>query len=150
MQIYNNEGYGFQLKVLGYQLSKRVNDYYDDNWLIIKVQVKHPKGEWIAKDPCLLTFELQDMIDWLNTLKNTSEPPKGELSFMESELKFRLIEHEQGKLLLICFNYNLRPEWASREDDFCIDFALEKLNLDSLIKPLVSYLKKYPVRQTLP
>ena len=53
------------LDIVGYQFPD-AHDYWDSNWLTVAGIAKHPKGSWQFTDPCLTTFELDQLALWFD------------------------------------------------------------------------------------
>lgn len=70
---------------------------YDANWLMIAGHVENPPDAWDFEDPCLLTWELRDLIAWLDSILEHSA---SEISFIEPLLAFawRSTSADDGEL----------------------------------------------------
>ena len=80
-----------KMSVEGYQFPALENEPWDADWLNIKIQVKHPKGNWKATDPCLLTFELKWLIEWFEKICE-GEKADAQIYFTEPCLEFEVLE----------------------------------------------------------
>lgn len=67
MLLKNEKSY-FEMIVTNYEFPEIHDDRYDSNWLIIEIRVTLAKGSWSASYPCMLTDELANLADWLDTL----------------------------------------------------------------------------------
>jgi len=92
MKLCAADGTAFELTILGYQFPELASEQYDSNWLVIRIHVDHPSGSWEARDPCLLSYEVAELADWLEAVAQ-GEPARREMSFMEPNLEFRLHPH---------------------------------------------------------
>jgi hypothetical protein len=72
--------------------------------------VSHPKGDWTATDPCLLTREIVELADWLEAIQHGERVPKV-LEFIEPNLWFQLrtANKIKGKALRVYSAFELRP-----------------------------------------
>lgn len=150
MNISSLSGSSFKLKILGYQYPYIADDYYDANWLLIQVDVTHPKGSWSANDPCLLTFEVERLAKWLEEVHDNINK-KSYCSFTEPCLEFRVEANDKGeRVLRIYFELEIRPLWTASNnlgmEDFWVDFPLAEIDLPAAARDLRSQLHKYPQR----
>lgn len=82
MQFRGTDGQSVELYVAGYQFPDLPTVEYDSNWLRIEGQVSHPQGQWSFQDPCLLTYEVSRLADWLDALVE-DQPKSDEIGFIE-------------------------------------------------------------------
>jgi len=132
---FKNQKYEVELEIEGYEFDSHVKDYYDLNWLVVKVIFKDRlSGKIIEKkDACILTYELLDIKKWISSNKK-------KLIFMEPCIE--LHKHEDTITIELC--YELSPE-----NEECIDFTCRiNSNKKRLIlnEEIEKYIEKYPVR----
>jgi hypothetical protein len=148
MLLRGNNNTEFEMKVVGYQFPHLEHEKYDSDWLNLSIRVKLPKGSWTAVDPCLLTWELAGLTDWLESIAD-GKPVDSEESFMEPNLRFELIENEPKKLK-VYFELESRPSWAPYDgagmDDMCAEFEINKEELRDAAASLREDLKQFPTR----
>jgi hypothetical protein len=154
MYLRNNQGDYFRLKILKYQFPHITKDYYDANWLKIHIDASINGREWSAEDPCLLTYEVETLIQWLDEI-STKESPTQYCSFTEPCLEFKRIESSTATSILRVFiDYNLLPPWKPSKiagnEDLYIDFPIIKEDIRSNIHLLRTQLQNYPVRGVKP
>lgn len=69
MKLAGPDGQSFELDIAGYQYPEDVESplpEYDLNWLMVRIRARTAEGlEWQAADPCLLTWELEELARWL-------------------------------------------------------------------------------------
>ena len=58
----------FSLSVTGYQFPA-ANDGHDANWLVVSIQARNHSGAWTATAPCVLTWDLLSLADWLRDVE---------------------------------------------------------------------------------
>lgn len=76
------------------------NDW-DSNWLEMHGEVQHKGRQWSFQEPCLLTWEVPKVIEWMNQLPH----PDGNLGFTEPHLHFAVpLEAEPWTLVLTLFD----------------------------------------------
>ena len=137
------------MTVVGYEFPQSGRQPYDADWLKIRVDVKHPRGDWSKTDACLLTWELAELANWLNTMASPA-PNHPQIEFMEPELRFEWSGGGEN-LLRIHLNYSLRPPWSpyhgpNQEEDLVLAFPLNPETLRAAARSLVEETKKFPVR----
>ncbi len=150
MQLGGASGSSFKLKIVDYQFPNITDEYHDSNWLIIQVDVIHPKGAWTAVDPCLLTFDVEWLARWLEDVHSNSNK-RPECSFLEPCLEFQVEVNEKSKRVLrVYFELEARPIWASckiaGQRDLWVEFELSEIDLLAVASELRSELAKYPQR----
>ena len=112
MKLLGSDRQRFELRILGYQFPELENEDYDSNWLIIETNVDHPDGHWISQAPCLLTYEVTRLANWLDKIVKSEEVDPEEY-FFEPNLRVWLWNaNTQEKKIRIYFELESRPEWA--------------------------------------
>jgi len=147
--IFNGiNGQRVELKILGYESPEKINDYWDDNWLNIYLNVKSQIGDWEVTDPSLTTWEVQEIIDWFKTLAGDEVPEYRQLNFTEPNLSFELLENNNKitHSFLIKFNLESRPGFAADDKECYINCAANKQELIQIADALKAELDKYPER----
>ena len=90
-----------RLSIVGYEFpSKRCS--WDANWLLVHAVVQHGSEQWEFTNPCLLTTELLELIDWLRAIP---DPDNQSISFLEPLLAFQYDTDEPR-----CIRLTLRGE----------------------------------------
>lgn len=136
-----------ELKIAGYQFPKAIikNDY-DSNWLNIQLEVKSFIGNWKSEDPSILTWEMENLINWFEDLGNNFIEEKT-VEFIEPNLSFELIfSDEDLKQIRIKFDLESRPKFAKDNTDYFVDCLLFNSEVIELSKSLKKDLDKYPKR----
>jgi hypothetical protein len=140
VRLIGDEDTSFALNLLGYQFPN-ADEYWDANWLVIRIDVRNDEGKWSATSAALLTSEAAKLADWL-------EAPTGELEFLEPNLVFEAID---GRVR-VWFELEFRPDWAERrwvgERDLCVDLTVSADERLSAAAELREHLNKYPPRGT--
>ena len=148
-----NEQY-VELKIIGYEYPKITDDPfgYDSNWLMVYINAKSAKKHWEAVDPAFLSFELKELIDWLNYLSENrmAEEKYGEdksCRFCEPCLAFKLMNNYDSKIkkIKIIFGAEFHPQ-KNMERDYSITFMATNERLKYYANELEYELQKYPIR----
>ena len=131
-----------KLSVEGYQFPAIKNEPWDADWLNIKIQVKHPKGNWKTTDPCLTTFELKWLIEWFEKIFEGKEVEK-HLYFTEPCLEFEVLKDK----LRVFLSHEFAPPWIKDyKEEFFIDFTVTQPELKRAVQKLQKELEKFPIR----
>ena len=150
MQLYDANGYALKLTLVGYQFPEMTREPYDSNWLIIETDITTPHRSWQASDPCLLTYEVEQLAQWLEQAANGT-PDNRVCHFIEPCLQFELYDHEGGeRYLRVVFDLELRPDWqierTRQRDDTWIDLQVDRQKLLEAAQALREQLARYPQR----
>ena len=139
------ENKAITFSVLNYQFpyerfSKPNDINYDANWLIIKVNYEENGELKIFEDPCILTWELQELADQISALLSGR---KNEYisEYMEPYIEFSIVKEDDKYRFKIQF-----VTYASSEEWHIID-AIQLLSADELSmfgKEIREYAKLFP------
>lgn len=149
MKIYCLDNQYVELKIIGYQFPGNTNDEYDRNWLNIFFNVNSNLGNWQCVDPSLLTFELEELIDWFITLSRNEEPKYILQEFIEPNLSWQLMNDwkEEDKKIRMNFDLESKPKSANEEDKYFVDFSANKDELIRIATDLKNELARFPYRK---
>jgi len=152
MKLIGKEGEELHLEVLGYQFPGTEDDEWDSEWLIVAGSVWCARGRWKFRDPCLCTFELRALVDWLRDVPVGG--PEREIGFLEPNLRFEHVESPEGDVLLVAFSQESSPPWASEGERYGEGYALLfPFSLSDFVTAsaaLEKMLLKWPVRTRKP
>lgn len=134
------------LHVLRYEFPGHT-ERYDANWLVIRGMVELADAAWSFQDPCLLTWEVEELIEWLRALPN---PPTKSLSFIESLLTF-LHEPERPWIVQVTLRGEAIPAAMDEYDERWSKGQTHELSIDSngrdrFVAALCEDLAKFPRR----
>ena len=73
MELAGKNGDKFELTVIRYQFPHSSTDEWDPNWLIVRTHATIADHEWTSDDPALLTWEVEELANWLESLGNNHE-----------------------------------------------------------------------------
>jgi hypothetical protein len=135
----------FELRVVDYQFPDDATSDYDSNWLLIEGSVRHPRGDWQFRDPCLLTYEVAQLADWLEAVATGAESESW-CGFIERNLRFQVVCEGAGRVLRVSFAIEALPRWAKPGEDVSVEFPVTGLNLASAVVSLREQLRKFPQR----
>jgi hypothetical protein len=145
MRLVNKKGELFSLSVKGYQYPDNLEDYWDSNWLIVKIKCKSEKFSFSKLDPCLTTFEYQILMDWFKKISLNSTV--NELIFTENTLLFQLTKDQRD---CRCIRVNVQLPYKRMiergERIYSLDFPLDEIRFNTVTNKLQKELNKYPQR----
>ena len=152
MKFVSSDNYFFELLIQGYQFPKNSNDYWDSNWLFIQINVSANSGSWSYVDACLVTFEIERLADWLDSL-SAGDFRKPSLFFTENVLEFHIVEDSDNVRCLRVLCRDFVPENCPKvtarliaRDELCIDFELSEIDLGAAANDLRRQLEVFPQR----
>ena len=146
LAIFEGPTGSLRLAIEGYQFPDITDDEWDSNWLIIRGDAVLDGRSWSFRDPCLTTFEVQRLADWLDQVAmGTAE--KSFCGFTEPILDFEWVP---GGSIRIGLSLEALPPWENRDGDLGdIGFDVpigDQLNVSaSVFRRLLS---QFPVRAT--
>lgn len=139
-----------KLEIVDYEFPEQETEEYDSNWLMIRLDVTHPNGNWSVTNPCLLTYEVIYLAEWLDGILDGKKDDRG-IRFIEPGLEFDLTGSNESvnKYLRVTFHMELRPPWAERPYDDgkpWVEFPLAEIDLRKASAQLREQLKQFPKR----
>jgi hypothetical protein len=149
MNLQNKKGHKFCLEVVGYAFPSNTDDYWDSNFLNVRIRGENALSSWNVEDTCLLTFEVEQLAKWLEKLVSdkTSSP---NISFTEPSPQFRVLKHGTGSFLLrVELGYIFRkilPDIFGEKQYVFLYFPLHEVDLSYQAELLRKQLEKYPQR----
>ena len=143
--LQGKDGRRFEITLDGYEYPELPQDEWDANWLKVTVEVVDGPKRWKRSDPAALTWEICTLVTWLRSVKLNPREADCQLVFTEPCLVF-LLEGEKQDRFVIELDYNLSSTGEHVEGSDCLDFALDRLDLDALAAGLEKELKRFPIR----
>ena len=147
MRITSASGDEFQLVIVRYQFPDVHEDRWDSNWLIVNGTVAAAGEKWIFTDPCVTTFELADLADWLDGLAaNGAEA--SEFEFTEPNLKFAYVPspHRAVQLTLAHESAPASMSELQRRSGVTVEFPLSVQQTETFAAEIRQALHDYPIR----
>jgi hypothetical protein len=144
---FAGDGVRLSLSVQGYQFPDAI-DYWDGNWLIVNGVVTHPTGTWRFNEPCLTSFELRQLAEWLDGIEQ-GNPDKDLGYFTEPCLEFNYASTPQS-VIEVLLAYECAPPWLTRHDDrmagIRLHFPTSSNNPQVLAAGVRNLLQRFPIR----
>lgn len=151
MIIYGIENQQVEIRVEGYEFPD-INSSYDDNWLSIFIDVQTKNHKWQSTFPSLLTWEIEGLVEWFETLAENKKPKWYKLNyFTEPNLSFEILNDytDSLKKFRIIFDLEFRPPNSDDDTNYFIEFWASNEELKKIAKNFETELKKYPQRKAL-
>lgn len=147
MQFIGKDGQQVELRILGYQFSTGADHEWDENWLRIYLNIKSEVGHWQTVDPSLTTWEVGELINWLNNLSQNKGVEFTNMLFVEPNLSFELLEKSESlKTIQIRFDAESKPQSADESKEYFVNFQFSNEELTTIAGDLNNELLKFPVR----
>jgi hypothetical protein len=133
-----------RLSVECYQFPENADDWWDSNWLIITGDAVIDGKPWFFRDPCLTTFEIERLADWLDQVA-AGQAERSFCGFTEPNLDFERLSNEA---IRVAFSLESLPPWGDPGGDFG-EFGFT-IPIDDRLATAASNLRKllsqFPVR----
>jgi hypothetical protein len=147
MRITSASGDEFQLVIVRYQFPDVHEDRWESNWLIVNGTIAAAGEKWVFTEPCVTTFELADLADWLDELvANGTEPSAFE--FTEPNLKFAYVPwpHRAVQLTLAHESAPASLSDVERRNGVTVEFPLSVQQTATFAAEIRQALDEYPIR----
>ena len=150
MRLVGSDGSLFEISVVDYEYPEIQFEEYDSNWLLIRMHVVHPRGEWTSVDPSLLTYEVEALANRFDAIAKGDHVDVVQ-RFTEPNLSLRLLDqHLESRLLAVYFNLENPVPWARHTvalaEDLFVEFPLSEVDLARAAEELRHELAQYPQR----
>jgi hypothetical protein len=147
MRITSASGEEFQLVIVRYQFPDVHEDRWESNWLIVNGTVAAAGEKWAFTAPCVTTFELADLADWLDGLAaNGTEPSAFE--FTEPNLKFAYVPWPRRAVQLTLAHESAPASMSElqRRAGVTVEFPLSVQQTETFAAEIRQALSDYPIR----
>ena len=146
MRITSAAGDEFQLVIVRYQFPDVHEDRWESNWLIVNGTVAAAGEKWVFTEPCVTTFELADLADWLDELVTNGAEPSA-FEFTEPNLKFTYVPSRRAVQLTLA--HESAPTSMSeleRRAGVTVEFPLSGQQTETFAAEIRQALHEYPIR----
>lgn len=124
------------------QKSKEKGYDYDANWLIVEITYADENGPKQYRDPCLLTYELKELIDGASEIVSGKETLYIS-DFMEPYLKIAIAKTEDNIVFGMEFVYDTTGGiWKCHK----LSEVLSKESAQKIIEELKALFNRFPER----
>lgn len=134
--------------VVGYQFP----DDLEDNWCLLKVEVKQIEEVFEAIDPALETTDLVTLYDWFKCLSEKRLPKFAEITFVEPCISFEFLTYQNGKIrIAVKLSHELKPNFKLKQFKFYqqewnIVFVLDDKDFKKILNGIEAVKNQYPSR----
>lgn len=112
MVLHGRNGEEFSLRIIDYEFPDIKNDEWDSNWLLIETKVTLDGESWLMTDPCLLTWEVMWLANWLEAISHEDLAIE-EVGFLEPNLYCKLVEYNDKRVVIrVFFELENKPKWV--------------------------------------
>jgi hypothetical protein len=148
VRLTDPSGNEFQLVILGYQHPDVHEDRWDSNWLLVSGSVATAAGQkWQFSAPCVTTFELEELADWLDELSADGRAP-GQFDFTEPLVRFAYVPWPKRTLQLTLSGEGAPPETSLHggEATVTLEFSVSEAEASDLAEQIRDALADFPPR----
>jgi hypothetical protein len=127
-----------------YQFPEITDEHWDSNWLMITGDAVLDGKSWSFRDPCLTTFEMERLANWLDQV-SSGKVEQAFCGFTEPNLDF---EQVSDATLRIAFSLEALPPWSRSDGDFGeigINIPIDD-RLGAAASSLRALLARFPIR----
>lgn len=147
MLLKSEDGPEFELALIEDRMVEDTQDGFGDpGFLTLSFRVATEDEEWEETSPCLNTFELSNLVEWVEAVLGR-RPDVGELELLEPELRFSVVEDTGDDLTLrVDFHLPDRPEIfevdAPTDEADHVDIHLSREQLQSAVNEFKEDIEK--------
>ena len=143
---FQSDQQSIKLHIMGYEIMVIEEEPFEANWLMVRIEVHSPDARWTVTEPCLTTYEIEDLANWLEAVQFDTAAETA-ITFQKPLLAFRLVK-EPGAPAALRVYYSLPELQIDRTgvQNGRLDFALPELNLAMAVADLRAQLKRFPPR----
>lgn len=150
MLIKSPSGDFIELRITAYQYGKSPSapvGGWDENWLNVAGRVKHGEESWTFHDPCLTSWEAQELAAWLRHAHQVPDT----IDFTEPNLSFGARSDAEGETtIVVTLKGEAAPPDLSDEDRWGpgreISFSVSSAALVPIAEAWERDLTEFPVR----
>ncbi len=146
MKLENGDGASFSLEIVRYEYPDTLDHFWDSNWLFVHIQIQISEQALSITDPCLATFEIPLIIDWLQRFAMNGAVKNG-LTFLEPTIQFKCHTDRQGaQSLRVVFQPTPQRSTEQMKGNILLDFPLRHVLFKEIIENLQTQLDRFPQR----
>jgi hypothetical protein len=148
VRLKDPSGNDFQLVILSYQHPDVGEDRWDSNWLLVNGTVATADGQkWKFSAPCVTTFELEELADWLDDLAADGRAP-AQFDFTEPHVRFAYVPWPKRTLQVTLTGEGAPQAMSVREKEagVTLEFPLSETDASELAGQIREALADFPTR----
>jgi hypothetical protein len=149
MVLHGLYGETFEITLLGYVESPGVANRHDLNWLNVTVSACTPTGTWATLDLSMLTWELQQLHEWLRAHAAEDKYAEPMLELVEPQLGFEIVRGHPEMLLRVTTRFGLGsepPPADTSEEARTVNLVVSHQALANAADTLRAEAARYPER----
>jgi hypothetical protein len=147
VMLHGEDGYAFGLTIDGYEYPDIVTGY-DGNWLFVRVDIQHPRGDWWFRSAWMTTLDARRLIDWLEGAVVGSV----EYEWTTYELVFTFaLTPMPGSLISVVVTRGALPQWHGANDgrELILKFGRDADDIRMFAENWKAQVARFPVRGKL-
>jgi len=136
-------------EVVGYQLP----DNLEDNWCLLKLEIKQGDKFFEIIDPALETTELVELCEWFKSLSKNRLPRYAKLDFTEPCISFEFLACKNECVRIsVELSHEFEPtfkleQFQSKQSDWVIVFELNDKDFEKTIGGIEAAISHFPTRK---
>lgn len=160
MRLAAPDGGSVVLNIAGYQYPEIIGSgpgHWDANWLLVEGQVHTGDADWTFYDPCLTTWEANELASWLRSIADGGRKPQPAdannqrdlLAFTEPCVAFSYQARVPGAAVIrVFFSLEAAPPSAGRLGlyEYFVEMAMPYESVASAADEWDAELRTYPAR----
>jgi hypothetical protein len=147
VMLHGEDGYAFGLTIDGYEYPNKVTGY-DGNWLCVRVEIQHPRGDWRFRAAWMTTIDAQRLVEWLDG----AAIGRAEYNWTTYRLvfTFALIPAQDSPISIIITRGAL-PQWhgANEGRELILSFGRDSDDIKLFAEDWKTQVARFPVRGKL-
>ena len=165
INLTNADGHKLKIEILDYEFPNREDTGgiptpeqleeledgrdYDANWLMLRFTGFNGEQAWEATDPCLLTWEVESILDWFVRMAEGIEPENISPTMFFLEPCFTLYQHHNDDdtyRIRFALSFELAPPDEQRGAEYYMDFTLTRDEIAQMTNGIAEALSRFPAR----
>jgi hypothetical protein len=165
INLENENGQKLKLEILDYEFPNiedlggpmtqaqmeelEIDRDYDANWLNVQITAENQTTKWDVVDPCMLTWELENLLTWFVNMAEDIETENlaTSLFFIEPCITlYQMRLDDDNYRIRFALSFELAPPNEARGAEYYMDFNLSRKEIAVLADNIAVALSKYPPR----
>ena len=165
ISLQNENGQKLKIEILDYEFPNiedlggpmtqdqmdelEIDKDYDANWLDVQFTCENATTQWDAVDPCLLTWELEDLMTWFFNMAEAVDPENITTNLFFIEPCFTLYQKrldDDHYRVRFALSFEVAPPNEAKGAEYYMDFNLSRKEIGSLANNIALALAEFPPR----
>ena len=139
LKVVNDNGEQFELRVDGYMLDYKPDNYFDNNWLRGEIVLSNKRVKERVSLQFLLVEELIQLKEWISMIDNSYKSTNIIFDCIDPNMRFRVWKRKPVKTIRFIYH-------SEHKEIYTWEMILNEMNVTSLKCQLDEILLKYPIR----